>query len=289
MRPLFRKVLIIGLGLIGGSIALKSRQEGLAERVVGISPSEEDCRLALKRKAVDQAFLKIEDHFLDSDLIILATPVKQILPILQQILPRVSKKTLITDVGSVKREIIQQVAKFRKIHFIGGHPIAGTEESGMKAAQSDLFVGRKWILVPAIQTPVALRNKLSRWVKKLGSEVLWMDAHEHDQIFAATSHLPHVISYSLANTYEGMPPARLLRVMGPSMRDMTRVASSSPEMWRDICLANQKEILRMVHRFEVELGKFKRILESGNEKELFKILERGKKIRGTLETRRKYQ
>ncbi|MFO1519233.1 MAG: prephenate dehydrogenase/arogenate dehydrogenase family protein [bacterium] len=282
MKPLFPEVVIVGLGLIGGSLALELKKKKAALRVVGVSTSAENRDEALRRKAVDEAYAKPGDFLRRADLVVIATPVSKILPLLQQIKKFLKKGALVTDVGSVKGEIVRQASRLKDCQFIGGHPIAGTEKSGMKAAQLDLFQKRKWILTPTVRAQAGLRKKLIRWIRALGAEVVLMDPADHDRIFAAVSHLPNLLAYTLANAVESLKDPKALSLSGSSLRDMTRVAGSPPEMWRDICIENRVEVLRMVRRFESEFNKFKQAIEKGWEADLYQLFEKGKKFRDKL-------
>jgi prephenate dehydrogenase len=282
MKPIFPHVSIIGLGLIGGSIALELKSRGLAAKVVGVATTEMNRALALRRKAVDEAYPAIGEFLTQTDLVVIATPVGKILPLLQQIQKHLKPSALITDVGSVKGEIVRESGKVKKLNFIGGHPIAGTEKSGMKSAELDLFRKKKWILTPTPRVKPALRKKLMRWVKALGAEVVIMDPAEHDRIFAAVSHLPNLLGYALANSVGSLDDPKALVLAGSSLRDMTRVAASPPEMWRDICIVNRLEILRMIRRFEAEFEKFNKAGDDGDEADLNRLFERGNRFREKL-------
>lgn len=282
MKPIFKTVAIIGLGLIGGSIALEIKRKNLASKVIGVSRSVNNRRIALKRKAVDHAYPHLGDFLQEVDLVILATPVGTVISFLKKIQPFLNPKSLVTDVGSTKEEIVRFASKFKKLYFIGGHPIAGTEHSGMKAAELDLFKKKKWILTPTVSTPASLRNRLCRLIRAFGAQVVMIDAERHDRIFAAVSHLPNLLAYTLSNTIETLKNPQFAKFAGSSFRDMTRVASSSPEMWRDISLSNRVELLRVIKQFETEMEKFKRILSRGEEGLLLKFFERGKRFREQL-------
>ncbi len=282
MKPLFPTVAIVGLGLMGGSIALELKKKKLASCVIGVSRSNVNRKSALKRRAVDEAHAQIGPFLARADLVVLATPVRTILPLLKECLPHLGKNTLVTDVGSAKGEIVREASKLSCL-FIGGHPIAGTERSGMDSATLDLFKKKKWILTPTSQVKATLRHRLMRLIRALGSEVLLMDPDEHDKIFAAVSHLPNLLAYTLMNSLCDFDRAKIRKMAGSSLLGMTRVASSPPEMWRDILLSNRVEVLRRIFRFEVELKKLKNALQAGDEKKIFKFLAWGKKLKDQLE------
>src|SRR5262245_6175283 len=279
MRPFFPNVAIIGLGLIGGSIALELKRKHLAKKVVGVSRSRGNRREALRRKAVDEAFSRVGSFLSEADLVVLATPVNTVLSLLKEIRPFLKKEALVTDVGSVKAPIAGGGFKIFKSSFIGGHPIAGTEKSGMGAAQLGLFRGRKWILTPSAGTPRSSLTRLKGFVKALGAEVVEIDAQVHDRIFSAVSHLPNVLAYALANTVASLNDSKALRLAGGSLRDMTRLAESPPEMWRDISLANRDNVLRMIGRFEGELKKFRKALRKGGGKDLMRLFKNGREFK----------
>ncbi|MBL7685500.1 MAG: prephenate dehydrogenase/arogenate dehydrogenase family protein, partial [Deltaproteobacteria bacterium] len=214
MKAIFSKVAIVGLGLIGGSLALEIKKRKMATQVFGISTSAENREEALRRHAVDEAFAKGGDFLSEVDLVVVATPVGKIVPILQQLKPFLKTDALVTDVGSVKSDIIRKASKIKGLNFIGGHPIAGTEKSGMKAAQLKLFQKKNWILTPTPKVNSDLRKKLIRWIEQLGAKVILMDPSEHDRIFAAVSHLPNLLGYSLANTVASFKESKMLGMAG---------------------------------------------------------------------------
>jgi prephenate dehydrogenase len=278
MKPIFPNIVIIGLGLIGGSIALELKKRKLALQVIGVSRSEENRKEALRLKAVDQVYSKVGPFISQADLVVIATPVMKIIPLLHEMKKHLKKDALVTDVGSVKENIVREASQIKNCHLIGGHPIAGTERSGMKSAELNLFKNKKWILTPLASSSKTHLNKISRLIRALGAQVVFMDPSDHDRIFAAVSHLPNLIAYTLSNAVLSLQDPKIPKLSGSSLRDMTRVAASPPEMWRDICLTNQKELLRMIHRFEGELEKFKRAIEKGEERVLLKMFERGRQM-----------
>jgi prephenate dehydrogenase len=286
VKPLFQNIAIVGLGLIGGSIALELKRKKLSPRIIGISRSAENRREALKLKAVDAAYSRVGSFLSEADLVILAAPVKAILPLLKNLKGFLKKDAMVTDVGSVKGEIVRAASRMKGFHFIGGHPIAGTERSGMKAAERDLFRGRKWILTPAPGTSKPCLKRLTSLIENLGARVVLMDPGEHDRIFSAVSHLPNVVAYALANAVASLEDPDLPRFAGSSLRDMTRVAGSPPEMWRDICLSNREEILRRMRNFEGVFGRLRKAVEKGNPSGLFKFFDQGRRFRKKLEAQR---
>lgn len=278
---IFQNVVVMGLGLIGGSFALELRKQKLAAKVIGVSRSLTNRQEALRRKAVDEAYPQIAPFIKEADLILLATPVESIRTILKQIKPFLSKETLITDVGSSKQKIVQEAKRLGIHQFVGGHPIAGTEKSGMKAAELNLFQKRKWILTPSKKHPALGRLKLL--LKKIGAEVLKMKADEHDKILAAVSHLPNLLAYSLAAVVGEKDRKQKIKLAALSLKEMTRVASSPPEMWRDICLSNATEISKTLAAMQKNLGELKKAVDRKNSKKLMSLLEKGRCFRKELE------
>ncbi len=278
---LFRKVVVVGLGLIGGSFALELKKRKLAREVFGVSRSSQNRRIALKRKAVDQVFPILGKFVSDADLILLAIPVESIPQTLKKLKPFLSKEVLVTDVGSTKVNIVEAAHKLALRQFVGGHPIAGTEKSGMQAAELDLFRNKKWILTPSFSHPSL--KKYVILLQKIGAQVLWMKAEEHDTSLAAVSHLPNVLAYALANTMDGKDRDKNIRLAGSSLKGMTRVASSPPEMWRDICLANAKPLEKCLALFQKQLSEFQRAVKAKNAKKLQTLFAKGNKFRKKLE------
>jgi prephenate dehydrogenase len=231
-------VTIVGVGLIGGSFALALRKAGFKGKIIGVS-SPETIRTALDHRVIDEA-MPLRDAAGQSDLIYLAQPIARILETLDAIDPHVYPGTLITDAGSTKSEIVARAAK--RIHrgrFIGGHPLAGKQSRGVAAAEADLFQGRPYVLTP--HAPAASSDaELERWIKRIGARVVIMTPEEHDRLVALTSHLPQLISTALASAIAGEPGAS--GVAGPGAIDLTRLALSPYEIWRDIFATNSVAI-----------------------------------------------
>jgi prephenate dehydrogenase len=287
-KPLYSKVAILGLGLIGGSIALDVKRRGLAERVVGYNRSSTGRREALKRKACHEVLADPRRAVLDADLVILATPVRVIPSLARDIVPFLKNSAVVTDVGSSKSLLVQRLEKIfgknKDIIFIGGHPIAGTEKSGMAAALPNLFQDRWWIFTPGGRgsaTKPALK-KLLRLAQALGSKTAVLGPQEHDQILAVISHLPHMVAYALVDVALSFRGGKALRYAAGSFRDFTRVAASSPTMWTDICLDNAVELLKMIEKFETSLKKIKKLVKLRNSKQLSSFFANISKVRSKL-------
>lgn len=287
MRPLprFRRMVIVGVGLIGGSLALICKEKGIASEIIGVGRGEKNLQDAVALNVIDRYTLRIEDAVKDVDIVVLATPVRSLLRLATEMSPYLSPGTIITDVGSVKglvvkiEDIIPPTA-----YFIGGHPIAGKERSGVEAASSTIFLGAKCILTPTSKTnPEALSTIQAIW-EATGAQVIHMDPVRHDLIFAAVSHLPHIVAYALVNCLLDIENAEkgIISYSVGGFRDFTRIAASHPEMWRDICLMNRGNIIRMIERYEEALGKLKSLIESEDADGLYKEFERAKEVREKL-------
>ncbi len=276
---IFNQVIVIGLGLIGGSLALEIKAKGLARQVIGISRSLKNRREALRQKAVDSVYPKIGAFVSKADLIIIATPVESILFFLKELKPLLSARSLLTDVGSTKQKIVEEAKRLKIAQFVGGHPIAGTEKSGMQAAERGLFEKKNWILTPSGKKSF---GKLKQLIKKVGARVLEMSAQDHDRAFAALSHLPNILSYALASTLLATQPKKNLRLAGSSLKEMTRLASSPPEMWRDISLANASEIGKVLTSLQNEIKKFQKAIQKKEGKKLTAFFEKGNQFRKEL-------
>ncbi len=281
MSKAFPNVLIMGLGLIGGSIALELKKKKLADRVMGISRSAQNRKEALRRGAIDEAHAEIGSFAREADLVILATPVGQIIPLAKKIIPYLKSGALITDVGSSKEEIARALSRDS---FIGGHPIAGTEESGMAAAKLGLFKGKKWILTPVSKKSSKPLQNLTRFVRSLGANPEILSAKTHDELYANLSHLPNVLSYALANTLLSFSPPRgkIKDWAGTSLLSMTRLVESPAEMWKDISLSNRSSLLKILKTFENQIRLFEKTLQSQDSRKIEAWFARAKKFREKL-------
>jgi len=282
---LFNKMAIIGVGLIGGSIALKLRELKLVNHVVGFGRSEGNLETAKDLGIIDEYHRDFK-YLEDADIIIIATPVTSIVHLVKQIAPFCKKGAIVTDVGSVKEEIVKKIDQnyVNGINFVPAHPIAGTENSGATAAFSSLFENRKCILTPSKKTDQGALTTVKLMWERLGSQVITMDPNLHDRIFAAISHLPHIIAYALVHCADDMKDIDedILSYSAGGFLDFTRIASSDPEMWRDICLLNKTNILEMIERFETTLGEMKKAINSSDGHRIYEDFHTSKKAREKL-------
>jgi prephenate dehydrogenase len=279
----FRKITIIGVGLLGGSIGLAVKRRKLAREVAGFvrrAASLKDCE---KAGAVDFATTDLLAAVSNADLVILCTPLAQMAAITKQFLPALKRGAIVTDVGSVKagvvRELESLIAK-SGAHFVGGHPMAGAEKTGVAAALADLFQNAICVLTPTKKTNAAALKKLEQFWKSLGAHVLKLDAAQHDLLVSRSSHLPHVVAAALANlVLNPANPKMQSQLCATGFRDTTRIASGSSEMWRDIALANRKNLSRSLDAFISELKKFQRALKAADDKALSEFFEAAKQRR----------
>lgn len=246
MKP-FKRVTIIGTGLIGGSIGLALRKSKL-ERVGFDRPAV--LREALKRKAIDKGAKDLAEAVSDVDLVILAMPVGDILEVLYEISRMVSPATVVTDTGSTKKKICERARAYELKNFVGGHPLAGKEKNGIKNAETDLFSGRNWFLCSNGSSGVL--NRMKKFVRSLGAIPVLVDPEKHDRILAATSHLPQLVSTLLAASVVellGKEANKIKTFAGPGLRDTTRLASSPFSVWGDVLASNQAEVEKALESF----------------------------------------
>jgi prephenate dehydrogenase len=272
MAPLFKKMVIAGVGLIGASLALAARERGLVDAIVGYGRSEENLRFALDKGIIDSYFHKPEEIPPGTDFLLLGTPVAAIVPLTKQFLPFMRPGCIVSDVGSVKAEIVRDMEKLlpRTMPFVGAHPIAGGEQWGAEPARADLFIGQRCILTPTKKTdPAALENVGTLW-KRVGAKVETIDADVHDKILGLVSHLPHVLVYGLVNlmNHARVDSTEVIEYCGGGFKDFTRIASSRPELWRDICLLNREAVSAGLADYIKELEKLKRLIDEGKGAEI---------------------
>ncbi|WP_029520117.1 prephenate dehydrogenase/arogenate dehydrogenase family protein [Persephonella sp. IF05-L8] len=282
----FKNILIIGLGLIGGSIALSLKKEGFQGKIYGFDLSKERVKKAIELGAIDQGWTKLEDIPWEKiDLVIISTPVSTFIDIAQKIKPFLKKDTIVTDVGSVKGELVKQLEKILSpVKFIGAHPIAGTEKEGVENAVIGLFKNKKLILT--INQEDEATKRLEKFWSDLGSKVEIMDADTHDFVFAAVSHLPHAVAFALVDALISLSKETgidLFLYPGAGFKDFTRIAASSPNVWKDIFIENKENVLHTIDEFIKSMENLRNLIDRGDEERLIKLLSESREKRLSLE------
>lgn len=280
------KLAVVGVGLIGGSLALALKQAGCVGEVTGIGRGLPNLEKALELGVIDRYSRDLAAGVAQADLVFLATPVQTIAPLVLELAPKLKPGAIITDGGSVKESLIEAIEPHLPagVHFVPGHPIAGTEKSGAEAAFATLYRGRRCILTPTERTDAAALATVRRLWEVAGSEVVVMNAHKHDRILAAISHLPHMVAYALVNavgSYDRFEE-NILEYSAGGFRDFTRIASSDPTMWRDIAESNREALLEMIERFEQHLGELKEDIRAGDGGKLYDFFLRSKQLRDAI-------
>jgi prephenate dehydrogenase len=271
----FDTVAIVGVGLIGGSIGRALRERKLAREVVGIGRREAGLKSAQELGAIDRGTMNLHEGVAEAQLVVVATPVDSIVDFVSQAAAASANRSLVTDAGSTKGEIVRSVEALLVDRrdgprFVGSHPLAGDHRTGVEFARGDLFDGRKVVVTPTARTHRAAVVEISGFWQSLGAEVVTMSPEEHDRALAATSHLPHLIAAALALS----TPKDLLPLAASGWRDTTRVAGGDPAMWRAIFATNRQEVLDALKQFERWTGEIREILALGQDERLLRILER---------------
>jgi len=281
---LFERVAIVGVGLIGGSFALALKKAKACRHVVGVGRSAANLKVATERGVVDSIAPDAAAAARGADLVLLATPLAQFKTVFAQIGSSIGAGTLITDAGSTKQDVIsaaRDTLKQKIAQFVPSHPIAGAEHSGAAAANAELFRGRRVVLTPLAENSAASVQRITDAWSECGARVSSMRAQEHDAVLAAVSHLPHLIAFALVHEMAGRDnSAELFSYAAGGFRDFTRIASSHPEMWRDICMANRERVLNELSRFTDQLGEVKRLLEKSDAAALEKLFTQAREARG---------
>jgi len=281
---MFKKVCIIGCGLIGSSIARGIKKNKLATKVVSSNRSNSTNKKVIRLKIADEASSDTKKIIKGSDLIIIASPLSSYKNIILKIKSSLKNGAILTDVGSVKKNSISLIEKNipKNISWISSHPIAGTEDSGPESGFSQLFKNKWCILTPGKQSNNKDIKLLEKFWKKLGSRVDVMDAKQHDYILSITSHMPHLIAYNIVNTalkIKKKKDRNIVKYSAGGLRDFTRIAASNPVMWRDIFIQNRKNTSKIIDKFIKNLKDLKKAIKNKNEKKLEKIFTKTKKIR----------
>lgn len=288
--PLFQQVTIIGVGLLGGSLGLALKQLGLAKTVIGVGRSRANLEMAVKMEAIDACVSDAKDVVGQSDCVVLATPVDTYLEHVKRWGGCLRPHTIVSDVGSVKGPLVSEVESHLppEVFFVGAHPIAGKEKSGVAHAEAKLFKGARCIVTPTPRTQSEALKMVCKLWEAVGSVVISMDPHDHDWVLGAVSHLPHVAAFSLMQALCSLQKngkthsMDLLTFSGGGLRDTTRIAASSPEMWRDVCLANRDNLLLMIDQYVRHLQEFQKILQENDAPKLQQLLEESKRLRERL-------
>ncbi len=281
--------MIFGVGLVGGSVALALKKAGRATQIVGVGRSQNSLQTALDLGVIDVVTIDIAHALKDADIVLIAAPVAQTPAILTSIKPHLSAHTVITDAGSTKSDVLrcaQEILGEQFNQFIGGHPIAGAEKSGVTAATADLYVNKNVVLTPTTETnKQAILIATQLW-QACGAQVSEMPAETHDSIFAAVSHLPHLLAFALVDDIAARPnAAQLFGFAASGFRDFTRIAGSHPEMWRDISLANKNALLIELNAYQSELSTLQTMLQNEDAAGLQALFERASVARNTWASR----
>lgn len=273
----FKSILIIGMGLIGGSFGISLKKEGYAGVIYGLDLKQERIDTALEKGVIDYGYTDISKIPWDKiDLVVLASPVKTFKAIAKQIKPYLSDNVIITDVGSVKGDLVKELEElFKPYIFIGGHPIAGTEKEGVENSVIGLFRGKRFIITTDLSENDKNVKKLKKLWEDLGSKVEFMNPDIHDYIFGAISHLPHAVAYSLVHTIIALSKEKdinLFKYTGAGFRDFTRIAASSPVIWKDIFLENKENLVNAIDEYIKSLQDLKNLIQKEDEKKLVEYI-----------------
>lgn len=282
--PMFKRLSLIGLGLIGSSISHAARRAGLVGEIVGCALTSGERERAEALGLVSKAYADPADAVKGADLVILCTPVGAFRNVAEAIGPHLEKGAILSDVGSVKAAAVRDIVASlpEGVHFIAGHPIAGTEQSGPDSGFAELFDGRWCILTPDANADAQALSKLQMFWERLGSHVEIMSPEHHDMVLAITSHVPHLIAYNIVNTashLERVTDSEVIKFSAAGFRDFTRIAASDPVMWRDVFLNNKEAVLEMLGRFSEDLVNLQRAIRFGDGKTLEKLFADARTVR----------
>jgi cyclohexadieny/prephenate dehydrogenase len=285
--PMFDRIALIGIGLIGSSLARVIRREGLAGEIVVSTRSAQTLVRAKELGLGDRYVADAGEAVKDADLVIVSVPVGSSEAVARQIAPNLKPGAIVTDVGSTKASVIAQMQPHMPddVHFIPGHPLAGTEKSGPDAGFAELFTNRWCILTPLEGVDQAAVDRLAKFWRGCGSNIDTMDPQHHDMVLAMVSHLPHIIAYNIVGTADDLQTvtkSEVIKYSASGFRDFTRLAASDPTMWRDVCLHNKDAILEMLSRFSEDLASLQRAIRWGDGDKLFDLFARTRDIRRSI-------
>ena len=287
MNSTFKKVCIIGLGLIGGSIGLAMKRSKISNQIIGFARSNSTLKRAIELGLVDKVKDNLEDAVNDCDLIILATPLSTFKKLVEEMSPFLKKDCIITDTGSAKLSVIEDLRGIlpNNVEFIPGHPIAGTEESGPDAGFAELFDNRWCILTPTEENSSNAIDLIKEFWESIGSKVEIMDPLHHDKVLAITSHIPHLIAFNIvgtANNLANVTEKEVVKYSAGGFRDFTRIAASDPKMWSDIFTYNSEAVLEMLELFSNDLAKLKAAVIKKDSDLLFSNFEKTREVRKNI-------
>jgi cyclohexadieny/prephenate dehydrogenase len=280
-KELFRKVTIVGVGMIGASLGMAMKKKSIARQIVGVARHEATLATAIRQKAIDQGTQDLKQALQGSDFIILAAPVNAIIETFPILAAHAARGCIVTDVGSSKGLIVDQAQKHLNQHilYVGSHPLAGSEKSGPAHANADLFERSQCIMTPTEKTNRLAKEKVKHFWTQLGANVRFMSPSEHDEILAHISHVPHLLAFSLMKSI----PEQFLEYATQGLRDTTRVAASDPKMWSDILTSNTKSVLKSLDECTKALGVFRKAIVDGDQQTLLEALNQAKAHRERIE------
>ncbi len=276
----FKKITIIGVGLMGGSLGLAIKKSRIAREVVGMSQKKSSLDNALQIQAIDTACTEVEEAVQNADMVILATPVETIIKMLSIINPYLKRGCVVTDIGSAKAEVVEAAERTLRYpgFFVGSHPMVGSEKKGVIHARDDLFENAMCIMTPTKKTSQVAKAKVKFLWSKIGANIKYLTPEEHDSIIAYISHLPHLVAFSIMETV----PKEFLQYASTGFRDTTRIAASSPQMWNDIFLANSRNVLRSLDELVARLSDFRKAIIENDKKSLIAYCSSAKDKRELL-------
>lgn len=285
MKIYFKKITIIGVGLIGGSIALNLKKNGYVEKIIGVGHRISSLKKAYKLGVIDEFSFNCEESVKDADLVVLSVPVDLIVSYAKKIAPYLKKNCLVIDVGSTKYEIAKEIKNFFSFHFIPCHPIAGSEKAKVSAAHPFLFQNSICVITPLENVSKNALNKVKKLWQILGAKIILCTPSLHDQILSLTSHFPHLLAFSLLNCFnlEYQKNPIIKKFVGKGFLDTTRIGASDPYIWEAIFLSNQKEIIKTLKDFIKDLKDFEKLIENKDKKKLLEKINKASICRKKLE------
>ncbi|MFT5351982.1 MAG: prephenate dehydrogenase [Planctomycetota bacterium] len=286
------RLVILGVGLIGGSLAKALRQANACKTIVGFGRSEANLLTAIQLGVIDEFSLQAKDAVREADLVVLATPLATNKVLFEEIAKTIRADTIITDVGSAKACVVEAARSGLGecfMNFVPGHPIAGKEKSGVEAANANLFEDHVVILTPLAETSIHALSLVTEMWETVGSEVITLGVEHHDAVLAATSHLPHMLAYALVDCLAKMQESEeIFQFAAGGFIDFTRIASSNPQMWHDICFSNRKSLLKVLDKFDGHMQEIRQAIEGDDSEKILQIFSRAKTARDKLIAERPY-